>query len=95
MAVFYRFIRNLKVAIKDKERYLSNQGKRDGRSVSSKIKIRDTPSTLSECIPKQTVLKELLRNFDKIKVCSGVCIFKMVKMYSFTGALNHFQSNLK
>ena len=43
-------------------------------------------SRLSEYIPEQAVSKELL-NFYKIKVCTEVCILKLVRMYSFTGAL--------
>ena len=73
-----------------------------GGLFSSKIKIKNMSSRLSEYIPEQAVLKELL-NFYKIKVCTGVCILKMVRMYSFTGALkapvllfqSYFQTKLR
>ena len=55
-------------------------------SCSSKIKIRGMPSRLLEDIPEQAVLKELLWNLYEIKVFSIVCILKMERMYSFTGA---------
>ena len=41
----------------------------------------------SKDIPEQAVLKEFLWNFHKIKVCGGICILKMVRMYSFTDVL--------
>ena len=91
MALCNRLICNLEVAVKDKERHSWNLrksllGERWGGSFSSKIKIKDMSSRLSEYIPEQTVSKELL-NFYKIKVCTEVCILKLVRMYSFTGAL--------
>ena len=60
-------------------------------------------SRLSEYIPGQAVLEELLWNFYKIKVCGGVCILKMVRMCSFIGALEtpvllfqkYFQAKLR
>ena len=45
------------------------------------------PFRLSEYIPEQTVLKELLLDFYKTKVCGGVRILIFVGMYSFTGEL--------
>ena len=64
MAVFYRFIHNLEVAIKDKKSYFSNLGKifwgAGGKSFKSKVKSGGMPSRLSEYIPEQVVLKELL-----------------------------------
>ena len=45
------------------------------------------PSRLLEYIPEQTGLKELLWNFHKIKVCGGVFILKMVRMFLFTAAV--------
>ena len=61
------------------------------------------PSRLSEYIPEQTVLKELFWDFNKIKVCGEACILKMIKMYSFIGALKtpvllfqkYFQTKLR
>lgn len=40
------------------------------------VKLR---SNLPECIPEQAVLKKA--------VCCGVCVLKLVRMYSFAGAL--------
>ena len=45
------------------------------------------PFGLSEYIPEQTVLKELLLDFYKTKVCGGVRILIFEGMYSFTGEL--------
>ena len=93
MAVFYRFIHNLEVAIKDKKSYFSNLGKiffgGGGESFKSKVKSGGMPSRLSEYIPEQVVLKELLWNFHKIKVCGGVCILKVSRMHSFTGSFKN------
>ena len=44
-------------------------------------------SRLSEYIPEQAMLKELLQNFHKIKIYGGVCTLKMVRMFSLIGAL--------
>ena len=58
MAVSYRFIYSLEVAIKDREGYYSNLGKnlrgKGGRLFSSKIYL------FSVYIPEQIVLKEVL-----------------------------------
>ena len=63
MAVSYRFIRNLEVAIKDREKYSSNLGKVCGGgmvgSFSSKGKIRGILSGLSEYTPEKAVWKGL------------------------------------
>ena len=48
MAVFYRFICNLQIAIRDRKKYSSDQGK-----------IRDMSSRLSEYISEEAVLKKL------------------------------------
>ena len=107
MALSYRLIHNMEATIKDKEEHFSNLGKNlpgEGwEIISSKIKIRGMPSWLSEYIPEEAVLKELLWNFHKVKTCGGVCILKMVMMYSFTGALKtpglifqkYFQTKLR
>ena len=64
MGVFDRFIHNLEVAIKDKKSYFSNLGKiflgAGGESFKSKVRSGGMPSRLSEYIPEQVVLKELL-----------------------------------
>ena len=81
MAVSYRFIRNLEVAIKDWEKCSSNLGKSlrgEGWEDYFELKLRS-------------------------EVCGGVCILKIVSMYSFTGALktrvllfqNFFQTRLR
>ena len=56
----------------------------EGRSFSSKVKIRIFPSRLSEYIPYQNSCYE---NFQKIKVCGGVFILKIVMIYSSAGSL--------
>ena len=48
---------------------------------------RSMPSRLSKYIAKQAVLKELLWNSHKIKICGGVFVLKLAGMYPFTGAL--------
>ena len=109
MTVSNRLSRNLEVSIKDKKIYSLKPrqefaGGRGGESLSSKIKMRCMPVRLSEYIPEPAVLKELSYIFHKMKVCGGVCILKMVRMYySFTGALKcpalffqkYFQTKLR
>lgn len=53
-----------------------------GNLFSSKIKTRGMLSRLLEYILQQM----LTTNFYKIKVSGGVCIFKIVRVHSFTGA---------
>ena len=65
MAVFYRFIRNLEVAIKDREKYSSNLGKRllgKGWEDHFEVKLRSEACHLDfqKIIPEQAVLKGLL-----------------------------------
>ena len=61
MAVFYRFIRNLEVAIKDREKYSSNLGKRllgKGWEDHFEVKLRSEACHLDfqNIIPEQAVL---------------------------------------
>lgn len=44
-------------------------------------------SRLSKYIAEQAVLKELLWNSHKRKICGGIFILKFAGMYSFPGAL--------
>ena len=64
MAVFYRFIHNLEVAIKDKKSYFSNLGKiflgAGGSHLKVKLRAEACHLDFPEYIPEQVVLKELL-----------------------------------
>ena len=92
MALSYRLIRNMEATIKEEEELFWNLGKNlpgEGwEIISNKIRVWDMPSRLLEYIPEEAVSRELLWSFHKIKTCGGVCILKMVSIYSFTDALN-------
>ena len=93
MAVSYRFIHNLETVTEDvffliQARFL--QSNCEGSSFSSKVKIRGMTSRLSELIPEQTVQKEMLQNFQKIKIYGGICNLNILNMYSFADVLKMF-----
>ena len=58
-----------------------------GNSFSSKVKIWGMLWSLLEYIPEYAMYKQLLWNFNKIKVCGWVCILKIAKNHTFAGAL--------
>ena len=61
--------------------------RRVGDHFQAKIRLEACHLDLLEYIQEQAVLKELLWDFHKIKVCGKVSILKMVKINSFIGAL--------
>ena len=85
MAASYRFTRNLKVAIKDSEKYSSNLGKslrEDGWEDHFKLKLRSEACHLD--------FQNIFQNRLRWKVCGRVCTLNIVRMYSVTGTLRYY-----
>ena len=81
MAVFYIFIRNLEVAIKNREKYSSDLGENLQGEVSkdhSEVKLTSEACHLD--------FNNIFQNKLCLKVGHGACILKIVRIYSFTGA---------
>ena len=80
IAVFYIFIRNLEVLIKDREKYSSDLGKGlQGEGWQKQVKLSSEACDLD--------FHNIFQNKLCWKVCHGVCILKIGRNYSFTGAL--------